>query len=97
MVGYGGLGGNGLLSLIALGSGLLLWMKRRSAGALGRFSLGYGVPGSDELAGDGMLGQGPGAECAVHGARDLYVHADGYGWLSYPHSYVYSDGDCKLG
>ncbi len=41
VVGYGGLGGNGLLSLIALGSGLLLWMKRRSAGALARFSLGW--------------------------------------------------------
>jgi len=33
VVGYGGLGGTGLLSLIAVGSGLLLWVRRRRAHA----------------------------------------------------------------
>jgi hypothetical protein len=32
VIGYGGVGGGGWLWLVAVGSGLLIWMKRRSAG-----------------------------------------------------------------
>ena len=39
VVGYGGIGGTGLLSVIALGSALLLWTKRKSTGALVRTAL----------------------------------------------------------
>ena len=39
VVGYGGLGGNAFLSLLAIGSGWLLWRKRRSAGTLVKSSL----------------------------------------------------------
>jgi Abnormal spindle-like microcephaly-assoc'd, ASPM-SPD-2-Hydin len=59
VVGFGGLGGNGLLSLIALGSGLLLWMKRRSAGALARFSLGMMFLAATTLLATGCSGEQP--------------------------------------
>ena len=39
VIGYGGFGGSGLLWLVAVGSGFLLWTKRRSAGALTRSAL----------------------------------------------------------
>ena len=55
-----------------------------------------GVSCGNEFAGDGMLRQVPGAECSVHGAWDLYIHADGYGWLSHPYRDVYSDRICEL-
>jgi hypothetical protein len=64
VVGYGGLGGNGLLSLIALGSGVLLWMKRRNAGALGRFSLGVVF-----LAATSLLATGCGSKSPAQNAQ----------------------------
>jgi hypothetical protein len=59
VVGFGGLGGNGLLSLIALSSGMLLWVKRRSAGSLARFSLGVVFLAATSLLATGCSGQQP--------------------------------------
>ena len=39
VVGYGGVGGNGLLALLAIGSGLLLWVRRGATSALLRSGL----------------------------------------------------------
>jgi len=60
VVGFGGLGGNGLLSLIAVGSGLLLWMRRRSAASLARFSLGMVFLAATSLLASGCSGKQPG-------------------------------------
>jgi hypothetical protein len=73
VVGYGGLGGNGLLSLIALGSGLLLWMKRRSAGALGRFSLGLVFLAATSLLATGCSGKDP-AQNAQYTVPGTYTY-----------------------
>ena len=73
VVGYGGLGGNGLLSLIALGSGLLLWMKRRSAGALGRFSLGMVFLAATSLLATGCSGKDP-AQNAQYTTPGTYTY-----------------------
>jgi hypothetical protein len=39
IVGYGGFGSNGWLALIAVGSAVPLWSRRRTAGSLGRLAL----------------------------------------------------------
>jgi hypothetical protein len=39
VVGFGGFGGQGYLWLVGLGSGCLLWRRRRSAGAMFRSGL----------------------------------------------------------
>jgi hypothetical protein len=59
VVGFGGLGGNGLLSLIALSSGMLLWVKRRSTGSLARYSLGMVFLAAASLLATGCSGQQP--------------------------------------
>ena len=74
MVGFGGLGGNGLLSLIALGSGLLLWMKRRSAGALARFSLGMVLLAATTLLASGCSGPAAGGLNAQYTAPGNYTY-----------------------
>ena len=73
VVGFGGLGGNGLLSLIALGSGVLLWVKRRSAGSLARLSLGMVFLAAASLLATGCSGQQP-ATNAQYTAPGTYTY-----------------------
>ena len=73
VVGFGGLGGNGWLSLIALGSGLLLWMKRRSAGTLARFSLGMVFLAATSWLATGCSGEQPAAN-AVYTTPGTYTY-----------------------
>ena len=73
VVGFGGLGGNGWLSLIALGSGLLLWMRRRSAGTLARFSLGVVFLAATSWLATGCSGEQPAAN-AVYTTPGTYTY-----------------------
>jgi hypothetical protein len=73
VVGFGGLGGNGLLSLIALGSGALLWLKRRSAVTFARISLGIVFMAAASLLATGCSGQQP-AQNAQFTAPGSYTY-----------------------
>jgi hypothetical protein len=82
VIGYGGFGGGGYLWLIAVGSGLLLWRRRKDAGALLRSgllvlmlaALSVSVTGcSGKLPAQNAVYTGPGAYTVTVNATDGFL------------------------
>ena len=71
VIGYGGLGGGGWLSLFAVGSGWLLWRRRRGMGAFMRRGLIVLLLGAASLMATGCSGKLPTANA-------VYTTAGGY-------------------
>ncbi len=67
VIGYGGLGGGGWLWLVAVGSGWLLWRKRKGANALMRSGLAMAVLAAIGLALSGCSGKLPTQNSAYTG------------------------------
>jgi hypothetical protein len=67
VVGYGGFGGRGYLWLVGLGTGLLLWRSRRSAGALLRSGLAIALLAAIGLGMSGCSGKLPAQNAAYTG------------------------------
>jgi hypothetical protein len=88
VIGYGGFGGRGYLWLVALGSGLLLWRRRRSAGVVLRAGLtmvllaavGVSMTGcSGKLPAQNSVYTGPGTYNITVSATDGFlVHSATY-------------------
>jgi len=73
IVGYGGFGGRGYLWLVAVGSGLLLWWKRRSAGIVLRSSLMVALLAAISLSMTGCTGKLPAQNAAYTGPGSYTV------------------------
>jgi hypothetical protein len=67
VVGYGGFGGRGVLCLVAVGSGWLLWRRRKSASALLRSGLAVALLAAIGLAISGCSGKLPAQNPAFTG------------------------------
>jgi hypothetical protein len=72
VIGYAGLGDGGFLWLVAAGSGVLLWTKRRSAGALARAGLGVVLLAAASLWMTGCSGKLP-SQNPVYTAPGVYA------------------------
>jgi Abnormal spindle-like microcephaly-assoc'd, ASPM-SPD-2-Hydin len=73
VVGYGGFGGRGYLWLVGLGSSLLLWRGRRSAGAMLRSGLGIALLAAIGLGLSGCTGKLPAQNAAFTGPGSYVV------------------------
>jgi hypothetical protein len=67
VVGYGGLGGRGYLWLVGIGSGWMLWRRRRSAAAMLRSGLALAIVAAIGLGIGGCSGKLPAQNAAYTG------------------------------
>jgi Abnormal spindle-like microcephaly-assoc'd, ASPM-SPD-2-Hydin len=72
VIGYGGFGGRGYLWLVGIGSSLLLWRRRRSAGAMLRSGLAVALLAAIGLGMSGCSGKLP-AQNATYTAPGSYT------------------------
>jgi PKD repeat protein len=73
VVGYGGFGGRGYLWLVGIGSGLLLWRRRGSAGAMLRSGLAVALLAAIGLGMSGCSGKLPAQNAAYTGPGSYTV------------------------